>query len=136
MSAALSTLATLSLSRVIAATPMLAPMLALFCSQLEAVVAHRLADLLGDARGLLERAMLRQDAEFVAAEPRDDVGRTHVPLQQRGDVPQQAVAGRVPAGVVHDLELVQVDVQQRMARRRPRARSAAPPRAGCRIRGG
>ena len=47
--------------------------------------------------GLLERAMLSQDAELVAAEARDDVGRAHVPLQQRGDVPQQAIAGRVPA---------------------------------------
>jgi hypothetical protein len=115
---------------VIGTTPMLAPMLLAWMLPAEAVVAHRLADLVCDARRLLERAVLDQDAEFIAAEPRDDVRRAHVRLQQRGDVAQQAVAGRVTAGVVDHLELVEVDVQQRV---RALARARALQRACSRL---
>ena len=40
--------------------------------------------------------------------------RAHVRLQQSGHVAQQPVARLVTAGIVDDLELVQVDVQQRV----------------------
>ena len=101
----------------------------------EAVVADGLAHALRDARGLIERAALQQHAELVAAEARDGVGGAHARLQQARHVAQQPVAGLVAAGVVDDLELVEVDVQQRV-RAFAALRAAARPRAaGCRTRG-
>jgi hypothetical protein len=102
----------------------------------EAVVEDSLADILGHAGGLLGGAALHQDAEFIAAQPRDGVAGAYVRLQQPGDVAQQAVAGRVAAGVVDHLELVQVHVQQCVRTLVHRARPAAPATAGCRIRAG
>ena len=80
----------------------------------EAEIADRLADPLGDARRLLERAALEQHAELIAAEARDGVGGAHARLQEPGHVAQQPVARLVAAGVVHHLELVEVDVEQRV----------------------
>ena len=71
-----------------------------------------LADAVGHALRLFQRATLQQQAEFVAAQARDGVGGAHAGLQQAGDVAQQPVAGAVTAGVVDHLELVEVDVQQ------------------------
>ncbi len=71
-----------------------------------------LADAVGHALRLLQRATFQQQAEFVAAQARDGVRGAHAGLQQAGDVAQQPVAGAVTAGVVHHLELVEVDVQQ------------------------
>jgi len=79
--------------------------------------------------------MLHQDAEFVAAEPGDEIRGAHVQLQQCSHVAQQPVAGAVAAGVVDHLELVQFHVQQgvrALPSRAPARRSAG----GCRTRGG
>ena len=78
----------------------------------EAIAVNGLADAVGDALRLLQRAALQQQAEFVAAQARDGVRGAHPRLQQAGDVAQQPVAGAVAAGVVDHLELVEVDVQQ------------------------
>src|SRR5262249_2617114 len=80
----------------------------------EAEVADRLARTLGDARRLLERATLEQHAELVAAQTGDGVRGAYPRLQQPGDVAQQTVAGLMSAGVVHYLELIEVDVEQRV----------------------
>ena len=82
---------------------------------LEAQVVDRLAQRVGDAQRLFRRAVLEQHAELVAAEAREHVVRAHARLQQPGDLAQQLVAGRVAAGVVDDLELVEVDVDHRVA---------------------
>ena len=64
---------------------------------------------------LLERAVLQQHAELVAAQARERVAAAHARLQHAGDLLQQLVAGRMAAGVVDHLELVEVEVQQRMS---------------------
>ena len=47
--------------------------------------------------------------------------RAHARLQEAGDLTQELVARGVPAGVVHDLELVEVDVNHGVADRLVRA---------------
>ncbi len=73
---------------------------------------YGLADAVRHALGLLQRATLEQDPELVAAQARDGVRRAHARLQQAGDVAQKPVTGAVTAGVVDDLELIEVHVQQ------------------------
>ena len=81
----------------------------------EPVVAHSLAHVLGNQARLFERAVLEQHAELVATQARDGVRRAYARLQKAGDVTDQAVAGGMPAGVVDELELVEVDIEQRVA---------------------
>ena len=72
------------------------------------------AQVVGDLAGLVERAARQQQRELVAAETGHRVGIAHPFAQQTGDVTQQDVARQVPAGVVHRLETVQVDVAEHM----------------------
>ena len=76
----------------------------------EAEVADRLAQVLGDALRRVERAVLQQHAELVAAEAGERVGRADAGLHDARDLLEQPVAGLVTAGVVDDLELVEVEV--------------------------
>ena len=55
----------------------------------------------------------QQHGELVAAEPRERAGFRHARSQHVGELPQQQIAGAVAAGVVDDLELVEIHVQQR-----------------------
>lgn len=71
----------------------------------------RLAQLLGNAQGGLGRAVLQKNAEFISAQPREGVGLAQVVQQQAADLAQHLVARRVAAGLVDELELVQVHVQ-------------------------
>ncbi len=96
--------------------------------QLVAVDRERLPESVGHRGGDLLRLLERRDAleqhrELVAAEPRDRVGRAralHQPL--RGGL-QQPVADVVPERVVHVLEVVEVDHQDRQpVLRAPRER--------------
>ena len=94
-----------------------------------AEVADRLAQRLGRAQRLLQRAALEQHAELVAAEARERVAPAHLRLQQRADLAEQRVARAVAAGVVDDLELVEVDVAERvggLARLRALQRALEP----------
>ncbi len=71
------------------------------------LVGHRLRRQGGR---LQRRRQLRQhDDKFVAADARHGVGLAHQRLQAFGHGPQQHVAGAVAAGVVDELEAVQVD---------------------------
>ena len=54
-----------------------------------------------------------QDAEFIAADAGDGIGCTNLLQNSRGDALQELVAGGVPESVVHRLELVQGEAQQR-----------------------
>ena len=56
-----------------------------------------------------------QDAELVAADARDRVGRAQRGLQPPRDVGEQAIAERVPEAVVHELEVIEVEVHHREA---------------------
>ena len=81
---------------------------------------HVAVDLGAQGFGHRHRARLvgvaQQDGEFVAAQARHHpVGRKQA-RQQRGQLRQQLVAGVVAGGVVDQLELVEVHVQQRPVR--------------------
>ena len=89
----------------------------------EAELLDGRAQLVRHLAGLLHRAVLEQQRELVAAEPRQHVALAHRGLHPRGDLAQQLVARGVAARVVHDLEAVEIQVQQRgLARRVARAR--------------
>ena len=72
----------------------------------------------GGDRDPLARDLLEQQAELVAAEARDRVGRAHRLAQAGGDVDQEVVAGLVAERVVDLLEVVHVDEQDRRERAR------------------
>ena len=80
----------------------------------ELVVADRRTQVLGGLHGLIEVAALEQYAELVAAEPRQGVAPADLRLEQVTELVQQGVAGTVPAGIVDDFELVEVEIQQRI----------------------
>ena len=73
-----------------------------------------LEDLAGDD-GDVARVLhvVDDDRELVAAQARDDVGLAHAFLDARRDRPQHRVARGVAVRVVHLLEVVEVDVEQR-----------------------
>ena len=73
---------------------------------------HGGAQGLGDLPGALQDAVLEQDAEFVATDAGQMVAGSYRPPQNVGQLPEHLVAGQMPAGVVDDLELVQVEKQQ------------------------
>ena len=80
-----------------------------------AVAIDCIADLLRDPLGLLVRAVLQQHHELVAAEARHDIVAAHRGSQQAGDLAKQFVARIVAAGIVDDLEMIQVDEHHRAA---------------------
>ena len=86
----------------------------------EAVVVDRAHDVVGNLPGLLERAARQQDGELVAAEAADGVRIADRVLDERGDLPQHAVARDVAAFVVDGLEAVEVEVAQHVPRAAPR----------------
>ena len=61
-------------------------------------------------------ASLEQNTELIAAEPRNDIGRANVALNDAGHFAEQLIAGGVAKRVVDHLELIQVDVQHRVLR--------------------
>src|SRR6185369_9840410 len=80
----------------------------------EAELADELAQVLGGAQRLVHRAALEQHAELVAAEPRERVAPANLRFEQRADLLEQRVAGVVAARVVHNLELVEVEIEHRV----------------------
>ena len=59
------------------------------------------------------RAVLEQDAELVAAQARQRVALAQMALQHAADLAQHLVARLVATGVIDELELVHVHIQQR-----------------------
>ena len=78
----------------------------------EAEVVHAVADLLRHALRLLGGAVFQNDAELVATQARQRVAVAHRGRQQFGHLLQQLVAHRMPAGIVDQFELVEVDIHQ------------------------
>ena len=100
-------------------------------AQFEAVIfpvelefTHRLNQRFGHLPGIFKRAVFHKHRELIAAQAGDGVAFAHRALQHDADLAQQFVAGDVAAGVVDDLELVQVHVTQAVLRlRNPRRRN-------------
>ncbi len=62
----------------------------------------------------VQRGVVQQHGELVAPQPAQPVSTAQLRRQAGGEMAQEAVAGLVPAGVVDQLELVQVDEAQRV----------------------
>ena len=76
----------------------------------KAKIGDAFLQLVGYANGLMHRAAFEQYPEFVAAQTRKRISFAHLLLQQRAHLPQQLIAGCVPAGIVDDLELIEIQV--------------------------
>ena len=81
----------------------------------ESKLMQAVADLLRDALCMFDRAMFENDRELIAAEPGERVPDPNGFAEQLGGLLQHLVAHRMPARVIDELELIQVDVHQRMA---------------------
>src|SRR5262249_61477848 len=77
----------------------------------EAEVADLLAQALRHLARLLAAAALEEHRELVAAQPRHGVAAAEPALQERADALEHLVTGEVAAGVVDQLELVEVEVE-------------------------
>ena len=86
------------------------PERALFPGEFE--VANRFAQRLGGAHGFVQRTALEQYPELIAAQARQGIAPADFGFEQRPDLTQQGIAGAVPAGVVDDLELIQIETAQ------------------------
>ena len=64
----------------------------------------------------VDRAVVQQQPELVAAESRQRVVAAHAALQKLRELSQQLVARDVAAGIVDDLELIEIEVAHRVAR--------------------
>ena len=98
-------------------TPMLA-----CCSRLSPSIAKGSAKHVEQPRGDFLRLVRRGEAlgeveELVAAESTQRVGRTRDQLETPRDTDEQLVADEVTVGVVHALEVVEVEQQHRAVRR-------------------
>ena len=102
----------------------------------ELEIAHRLAQRLGRAHRLVERAALEQYAELVAAQARERVAPAHLGLEQRADLAEQRIAGAVAAGVVDDLELIDIQAAERVGGLARLGALRAPAPCGSRTRAG
>ena len=80
----------------------------------ELEIAHRLAQRLRRAHRLVERAALEQNTELIAAQAREGIAPADLRLEQRADLPEQRIAGAVAAGVVDDLELIEIEAAERI----------------------
>ena len=79
----------------------------------EAVRRNPFADALGDHDRAFATGLRQDHRELVAAEARHDVGFAGAAADDRGRLHQRTAAGQVPVCVVHRLEAVQIDEQQR-----------------------
>ena len=75
-------------------------------------------ELVGNAQCLFQRAIFQQHGEFVASQPGQGVVVPHPFLEQDGQMPEHFIPRHMAAGVVDDLELVQIQVEQGMLLRR------------------
>ena len=98
--------------------------------------AHELEHLRRGGARFVARHVAHEHDELVAAEPRNEVLGAHGVAQLLGGELEQMVAGRVAAGVVDVLELIEVDEEQRAARVAVGATSRSRRRAPRRTDGG
>src|SRR6185437_1831703 len=60
----------------------------------------------------IERAGFEENSELITAQARQRVAPADLGFQQRADLAEEGIAGAVPARVVDDLELVDVEVAE------------------------
>jgi hypothetical protein len=96
--------------------------------------AHRGADALRDFHRAFHGRVRKKRDEFIAGVPRGDIVATKISPEYLGDLDEDVVALKVTEGVVDQLEMVDVDHQQRQrlsgcARRLDRRRGGVDERA-------
>src|SRR5262249_40879254 len=69
---------------------------------------------LGHPHGVVAIDSVQQRTEFVAAEAGEDITAAQLLADQPGNLADQGVSGRMSAGVVDDLELIEIEVEQRV----------------------
>src|SRR6266566_5203832 len=74
----------------------------------------RSLELPGDLCRLGQGTIFQEDTEFIAAEACERVPAAQATAQQAADPAEQVIPGFVTAGIVHELESVQVQVAQRV----------------------
>src|SRR5690606_6799102 len=70
------------------------------------------ADAFGDRQRLLDAAVIEQDAKLVSAQASQQIAAAHAASKQRRQLAQQFIAGDMAAGVVDDLELIEIEIAQ------------------------
>ncbi len=80
----------------------------------ETVLGHLARQIVGNLPALGQRASRQQQRKFIATHAGHRVRIAHGFAHQLRHFAQQAVAGLVAAGVVHGLEVIQVDEAQHM----------------------
>ena len=68
------------------------------------------------AQGVVIGGMGEDDAEFIPAEAADDIGFAGPVLQDAGDLEQNIIARSVAVDVIDQLEIVEIDEDQRKGR--------------------
>src|SRR6266446_113232 len=76
----------------------------------KAEVGYALLQIVGDANGLMHRTVFEQYAEFVPAQAGKRISLAHLLFQQRAHLPKQLIAGGMSAGIVDDLELIEIEI--------------------------
>jgi hypothetical protein len=82
---------------------------------MEVVLLDGAAQTLADEARAVGVTAVKERAEFVSADARQGVGPAYARAQHFGQGAQRMIAGGVSVGVVDELELVDVDVKQRVA---------------------
>ena len=73
-----------------------------------------LSQLIGNAQRVIRRAVLEEHAELVTPQAGERVALAQALEQHGADLAHELVAGGVTAGVIDDLELVQVEIHHRV----------------------
>lgn len=75
--------------------------------------AQGLDDAIGHDLCLVRVRLRKQHGELISANPRQDIRLAHAMPQCSGDVLEEIIAHPVAEGIVHVLEVVQIDHEQR-----------------------
>ena len=78
----------------------------------EPEAADCFAQAISEAQGLIHCAVFQQDRKFITTQPSQSIAPTDFAFQQRAQLTQQRIARVVAAGIVHDAELVQIQMEQ------------------------
>ena len=76
----------------------------------EPIHFYQLTDLLCDSFRILLRTRIKQDPEFITTKPGYGIARANTVPQPPSHLLQQLVASSMPACIVHDLELIKIDI--------------------------
>src|SRR3984957_14617589 len=80
----------------------------------EPIIADGLPQSFGHAQRMIQRAILQQDPELIPAQACQRIADAHSRLQHSRNLFQELIPRRMAAGIVDQLELIEVEIQQRV----------------------